>query len=328
MGTVLACQGCGEGFERRPGPGRPRAYCYTCRPAPAPLPDLPAVVRLAPVEPVKRDPWHPDDPRAIEDRELREQAAELGLEAEQLMVLAAAKRQEAAKLVARADRLRDPSQGVAPAKAPTALERARGDGLLAAAALAVEDLHDGFEASDLAYMLDIPKETQRAAVLLVALEALGKVRRQGEGWAHHDPEERRVRDFVVSAQEFTADDMSFVLDMPTLDVAYYLERFKARGIVSNGGAVYRYVEPPADAPRSRPRRRPPELDPPAGLDAPKRGEPVRIVDHGQAAAAGGKHRMNLKQKAWERQQTAREERAAEQRKNARVSSNGRTRRGA
>jgi hypothetical protein len=317
MATALACKGCGESFERRPGPGRPREHCYTCRPAPAPLPELPSIVRLEPVARVERDPWHPDDPRALEDRELRERAAELGLEAEQLIVLAEAKRREAATLVARADRLRDPSQGVRPPKAPTALERAREDGLLAAAALAVEDLHDGFEASDLAYMLDIPKETQRTATLLVALEALGKVRRHGDGWAHHDPEERRVRDFVVGAQEFTEDDMGFVLDMPALDVRYYLERFKARGIVSNGGATYRYVPPPDDAPRSRPRRRPPELDPPAGTDAPKRGEPVRIVDHGQGAAAGGKHRMKLKQQAWERQETAKQERAAEQRRKAR-----------
>ena len=315
MGVVLSCKGCPRTFERRPGPGRPREYCYVCRPATpvraAPLPPI----RLAPVAAGIVERLHPDDPVALEVRELRERAADLGVEAEQLVALADAKRREAATLVARAERLTDPSKGVRVPKTPTPLERVRDDGLMTAAGLAAEDLHDGFTPADLAYLLDIT-DLARAGRLLAALEQLGKVRRHGDGWAHEDSDERRARDFVINAREFTADDMAMIVDMPASDVAYYLDRFKARGLISNGGSVYRYVDPDDDAPHTRPRRRPPELDPPAGSDAPKRGEPIRIVDHGKAAQPGQRHKMKQRQRAWDRLNGAVEGTTDEQRKAA------------
>lgn len=302
MGAVLTCKACSGAFERRPGPGRPREYCYSCRPVAAPTPaPLPRIERLAPV-PLEgiRPGLHPDDPLAGEVEALRDQAAALDASAEHHTTVAKGERAEAAKLRARADRLADPSRGVDVPRPKSALDVAREDGLLAAAGLAVEDLAYGFDVADLAGALDI--DTKRASVLLGALEELGKVRRHGDGWANDDPDEPRVRDFIVSAVEFTADDMAMILEMPPLDVSYYLERAKARGLVSNGGKLYTYMPPPNDAPRTRPRRRPPELDPPAGTDAPKRGEPVRIVDHGKAAQPGQAHKMKLRQRAWERQQ--------------------------
>jgi hypothetical protein len=261
-----------------------------------------------------RPALHPDDPLAGEVEALRDQAAALDASAEQHAAVARVERAEAAKLRARADRLTDPALGVDVRKPKSALEAARETGLLAAAGLAAEDLAYGFDVADLAGALDIT--AAKATILLAALVELGKVRQHGDGWANNDPDETRVRDFIVSAVEFTADDMAMILEMPPLDVTYYLERAKTRGLVSNGGRVYTYVPPADDAPRSRPRRRPPELDPPAGSDAPKRGEPVRIVDHGKAAQPGMAHKMKLRNKAWEREQAAKDERAEEQRRNA------------
>jgi hypothetical protein len=316
MGAVRACKRCSAKFEGRPGPGRPREYCYSCRPlAGVPAVPLPSLLNLSPVDragiPLA---LHPDDPLAHEVEALRDQAAALDSSAEQHAVIAKAEHAEAAKLRARADRLADPSRGVDVPKPKSALESARETGLLAAAGLAVEDLAHGFGVADLAGALDIT--AAKATILLAALVELGKVRQHGDGWANNDPDETRVRDFIVSAVEFTADDMAMILEMPPLDVAYYLERAKTRGLVSNGGRVYTYVAPPDDSPRERPRRRPPELDPPAGADAPKRGEPVRIVDHGKAAQPGMAHKMKLRNKAWERAQAAKEVRAEEQRRNA------------
>lgn len=246
---------------------------------------------------------------------LRREAAELDREAEQLTALARGKRAEAGKLRARADRVDDPVRSVR--VTTTARDRARHDGLLAAAGVEVESLPAGFVPADLAAALGIRDET-RALRLVLALAEYGKVARHGDGgWMAYDAEEARVRDYIVGRERFAIGDMIADLGMAELDAAYYVERFCSRGMLSGQGGFYAYAEPVSDAPTSRPRRRPPELEPPAGADAPKRGEPIRIVDHGKAAKAGGKHQMKVRQTRYERQQAAKDERAEQQRAQAR-----------
>lgn len=299
--AVRECQGCGRDFAPNPGPGRPRSYCYDCRPTGG----------VAPVV----EPAHVDA-QELEVSKLEGEADALEREADQMATVAKAKRAEAAKLRARADRVRGWVEGARVRRAPTALDRVRDDGLLAAAGLASEDLPVGFVARDLAALLGIA-DVPRAMRLLAALVELGKVVPHGDGFLTCDPDEIAVRDYVVATGEFSMGDAVDALGLPEMAVAEYLARLGERGLVEGAGGFFRYVAPADTAPRVRPRRRPPELDPPAGADAPKRGEPVRIVDHGQGAAAGGKHKMKLKQQAWERQENAREARAEEQRAKAR-----------
>jgi hypothetical protein len=256
------------------------------------------------------------DPLAELDDQVSALIAEadaLEQEAEQLAVAARAKRAEAAKTRARAERMAS-FQSVH-VRQPSAFERVRDDGLLAAAGLAAEDLPAGFTPRDLAAALGIADVT-RASRLAAALVELEKLVRHGDGFMATDPDEITVRDYIVSKREFSVGDAIQDLGLPEMALSFYLSRWEERGMVEGAGGFFRYVEAPNDAPRSRPRRRPPELDPPAGLDAPRRGEPVRIVDHGQAAAAGGKHRMKLRQAAWQRQQDAVAARASEQRRKA------------
>jgi DNA-binding transcriptional ArsR family regulator len=299
--AVRECQRCGQDFAQERRPGRPRAYCDVCR----------ANTDDTPVPDGTRDDWVAEVSRLTQEADALEQ------EAAQLEVAAKARRGEAAKARARADRLAGAVASVQVRRQPTALDRVRDDGLLAAAGLASEDMPAGFTARDLAAALGIA-DVARAGRLLAALVELEKVTRHGDdGYLCVDEDERAVRDYVVATREFAIGDAIVALGLTEEAMSFYLARLGERGLVEGAGGFYRYVEAPNDAPRERPRRRPPELDPPAGTDAPKRGEPVRIVDHGQGAKAGGKHKMNLKQKAWERQERAREERAEEQRRKAR-----------
>jgi hypothetical protein len=294
--AVRECRGCGRDFAQERRAGRPREYCGGCRPGDN--------------APVPSDP----DWRA-EVSSLSTEADALDREADQLAVVVRAKHAEAAKLRARADRIAGAVEGAAVRRRESALDRVRGDDLLAAAGLASEDLPAGFVGRDLAAVLGIA-DVKRAERLLAALEQLEKVHRHGDGWATTDPDEAAVRDYVVANPEGAIGDVIVALGLPELAVAYYVERLAVRGVVESAGGFYRYREVPNDAPRTRPRRRPPELDPPAGTDAPKRGEPVFIEDHGQNAAPGGKHRAKLKRLARERQEDAVQRRAAEQRKRA------------
>ena len=317
---VRDCGGCGRQFAQERRRGRPRAYCDDCRPngnTPAqPLDLVPTPMPAASLDVSVEIPatLHPDDPRVPEVQDLIRQADALDREGEQMAIAAKAKRGEAAKLRAKAERIADAVAGVK-VRTESALDRVRNDGLLAASGLASEDLPAGFVARDLAAALGIA-DVARASRLLAALEELGKVARFGDGWMPLDPDEILVRDYVVATREGSIGDMIMALDLPETTVAFYLDGLAARGVVEAAGGFFRYREAPNDAPRARPRRRPPELDPPAGSDAPKRGEPIFIEDHGQNAKPGGKHRAKVKRKARERQEGAREQRAAEQRRRA------------
>jgi hypothetical protein len=253
-------------------------------------------------------------PNADEATELRHRALVLDHRAEQLAEQAKDTRAEAAKLRAQAERIECPETAVK--VTVRARDRVRDDGLLAAAAVAVEDLKPGFEATDLAVALGIA-DRARAGRLVRALHDLGKVTRQGEGWAVVDPDEGRVRDFVVEAGTFTmADAMAALPDLSELDVSYYLRNLSDRGALAAAGGGFTYVEPDGRT-GSRPRRRPPEQDPPAYTDVPRRGTPVRLEDHGQRGKAGAqpgqRHRMKLRDQRRQAMDDARAKRAEKQR---------------
>jgi hypothetical protein len=256
----------------------------------------------------------PGDKLRDQADELRADAEDLATQAARLFEQATEKRAEAFRLDAKADRLDDPSKSARITQ--TALGRARADGLLARAGVAVEDLPSIFEAGDLAAALNI--DAQRATRLLLALAELEKVARTEGGWTLFDPDEARVRDFIVQAGTFTFADAMAALELPEMDVSAYLADFKARGFVENGGAQYRYVKPSGRTP-AREDRRPPEQDPPAFSEAPARGFPIRVVHHGKRGAqmsGGARHRMKLRDQRREAMDAAREARAEAQRQKA------------
>lgn len=248
---------------------------------------------------------------ATESDALRDRAELLDQQAVLLRAQADAARRDAALLRAKADRLDDPERGVkAPARASV---RVRRDGLMAAAGVAVESLPAIFSVRDLAAALGIA-DVGRATRLLAALAEFGKVERTGDDWRMVDPDEAAVRDFVTSQDRFTFADVMEAVALPESDVSGYMARFAERGLVENiGGGHFVYVPTPAHS-EPRPRRRPPEKDPPAGADAPAgRGTPVRIVDHGKRATATSRHREKLRDQRHAAMEAAREEQAERRR---------------
>lgn len=238
-------------------------------------------------------------------------AMELESQADAHSALARAERIEAARLRSRAERITDPAKRVEIRKR-SALERVRADGLLAAAAVEVEELPRGFKAADLARQLGIRDES-RAARLLLALEELGKVERVEGGWAIVSGDEARVREYAQEARQFTIGDAIRALGLGELELSDYLHRMAERGTLDAlGGGGFVFVE---TGPHSEPRvdRRPPEKDPPAYLDAPKRGEAVRIVDHGKRATATARHREKLRDQRHAAMQDARAARSEKDR---------------
>lgn len=252
------------------------------------------------------------DVAGFESDALRDRAAELDAEASehdataaQHVALATATRTQAATLRARADRLDDPSKGVKPA--PSAIRRVRGDGLMAAAGVAVESLSSGFSARDLAAAVGIA-DVARATRLLAALEEFGKVSRYGDGWMANDPDETRVRDFAVESESFTLGDVIVALALSELDASFYVNRLRDKGMIEGTAGHYTVVPVPPNS-DPRPRRTPPEKTPPAYTEAPKRGEAVRIVDHGKRATATSRHREKLRDQRHAAMQEAREQAA-------------------
>lgn len=79
------------------------------------------------------------------------------------------------------------------------------------------------------------------------------------------------------------------------------------------GFIY-VISPVERATVNRRKRRPPEMDPPAGQDAPRRGEPVRLVSEKERRRSGSKpgegKRVRDRDREFKRQQTAREARSA------------------
>lgn len=242
---------------------------------------------------------------ATESDTLHERASELDREAAQHEAAAKIARGEAAQLRAKAERLDDPRKGVQPV-APARV-RVRNDGLMAAAGVAVEDLPTVFSARDLAASLGIA-DVGRSTRLLLALEEFGKVSRAGDDWKTNDPDEAHVRDFVTEHETFTLADVISACQLPEMDASHYVAKLQDRGVIEGAGGHYKRVPVPAGTP-PHPTRRPPEKDPPAYTEAPKRGEAVRIVDHGKRATATSRHREKLRDQRHARMQEAREESA-------------------
>jgi hypothetical protein len=244
------------------------------------------------------------------------EAADLLAESTRLASEARSRHKQAAVLRARADREDDPSLGVSK-RSQTALDRVRGDGLLAAAGVAVEDFAGVFEARDLARVIGIA-DIARATRLLLALAQLEKVVKLDDGWTLYDPDDGRVRDYIVATQTFTLFEAMEALSMDQVDATYHLDRFRRRGVIEADGADYRYLDTPRERQSQRDRsRRPPERTPPAYTDVPKRGEPVRIVDHGKRAQATTRHREKLRDQRHAAMEEAKRERSERDKAKAR-----------
>jgi hypothetical protein len=246
----------------------------------------------------------------VEVEALREQAAQLEDEAAALAELVQARRREAAVLRARAERLERPEHAITPAAKITALARVRGDGLLAAAGVAVERLPAGFTAKDVAGALGIRDEA-RAMRLLLAVAELGHAAKLASGgWACVSEDEAHVRDYVMEAGIFTLADV-VALGFTESEAAEHVERLRARGVIEGEAGHYTYVDVEGDSP-PREDRRPPEKEPPAYMDAPRRGEAVRVVNHGKRGSAmSGSARAKAKRRDQARERAV-ETRAAKE----------------
>jgi hypothetical protein len=165
---------------------------------------------IAPTEP------HPAD--------LIEQAEELEQRAEQEMVVVRGLRAEAAKLRARADRINHGTN-------VTVTKRVeREDPLLAAAALAAEDLPGAWLSSDLAKALAIT-DANRALRLCVALRDMGHVEQVDGRWRSVDPEAAHIRDAVIELAEFTREQLAERVGLVPVALTWYLDDLRGRGII-------------------------------------------------------------------------------------------------
>lgn len=240
---------------------------------------------------------------------LRETAAQLIDEAEALRARAKELVGEAGKLRSRADRLDHPERAVR--VTTTALDRARGDKLLAAAGVAVESLTAGFTVGDLAAALEIHDEA-RAMRLLLAVAEFGHVHKLASGgWAVASPAEAHVRDYVTEAGTFTLADV-VELGYTELEASRMVNDLRDAGVVEGAGGHYTYVEVEGESP-AREDRRPPELEPPAGTERRASGTPVRVVNHGQRGKqmqGGSRRHVIRRDQNRERAEAAREAKAA------------------
>jgi hypothetical protein len=244
-----------------------------------------------------------------EAERLRGEADQLDAEATELAEQAKAFRVEAARLRARAERHDEPEKAIRVLH--TALARARGDGLLAAAGVACGELDAPFTAGDLAAHLGI--DEARGMRLLLAVAELGHVvRTPSGGWMVDDPVLREVRDYVAGAGTFTIGDVVTALDHGELDVADALTELRDRGVIEGGGGHYRYVEVVGTSP-AREDRRPPEKEPPAGSDSRAQGKAVRVVNHGkrgQQMQGGNRRHVIRRDQNRERAEAARQAKEA------------------
>jgi hypothetical protein len=212
-----------------------------------------------------------DIPEIPEDQHpalLLARAHELVNEADELQEQAKLKRAEAAKLRARAERLRD-GDHLRPKK-PEPM-----DPLLAAAALAIEELDGYWTPGDLDEALEL-HDKARAVRLVYALRDMGVVVKVEDKWRTVDPDEARVRDALRELGTCSPQQLAEKLEMAPVTLDYYLEYGAERGwcdISSDGHLMFLNAGPERIITR-RPRRRPPENDPPAFTEAPSRGQSI------------------------------------------------------
>lgn len=235
-------------------------------------------------------------------------AHELYNEAEELAAQAQAKRVEASKMRARAERLRDGEH-----LRPVRMKPSPPDPLTAAAGLAIDDLGGAVAPAELAELLEITE--QRAVKILCGLVELGSVTRLGDGrYRAYDEEEPKVRDALRELGTCTREELAAHMDVPVAYLTHYLEKGRESGWCSvshDDHLMYLRVEP-GTGPREHETKRPPEKDPPAYGDAPHRGTPVRIVNHGDRGTRAGqanRHQIKQRDKRHARMVEARSERS-------------------
>jgi hypothetical protein len=258
------------------------------------------------------------EPVLFEDHDLDMRAEELEREAEKHRLVWIDMRKEAAIMRARAERMR-----ARLAEAPVKPAKPRfdlADPLMASAALAAEDLGITWQPAELGLKLGL-RDEGRVMRLVLGLEHLGKVARQGERgyWRTIDPDEAVVRDGVVELGTFTRDQLAEHLGWPAVRLTHYLEEFRAAKWITEDEeeeGTFTYVKPTGPV-LPRERRRPPEKAPPAYTEAPARGEAVYAPNHGERgrrmSQPGQKHKMKLRDQRRETMAQARKE-AAEARR--------------
>lgn len=241
---------------------------------------------------VRKLPVIPDEIAELHWSEALQAAKRLDEEAAELAERAKERSRMAIAVRLRAERERDGEEAQAPKPDLT-------DSLLAAAGLAVEDLEPGFQPVDLAGALAI-KDTRRALALLLALEQLGHVRREGKGalvrWAAVDPMETVARDFARQQGRFHVAELAEHLQVPIPGAEHYIRLMVARGQIhrpgTDGSTAWEWLKAqPERAVTRRPRRLPPEAEAVAKVGdlAPRRGEVVE----GTGQAIGASHRPML-----------------------------------
>ncbi len=257
---------------------------------------------------------HPADLLIAADR--------LDHEAARLNERAQAKRKEAALMRARAERLftQVPSKRAPKFEPP--------DPLLAAAGIAAGDLGI-FQPPDLGAALQIRK-LERLRKIITALEGMGLItalepdRETGAlRYKAVDPDEIAFRDKLQELGEATRDQLADALEWPVQQLVHYIEVGEERGFLEVDGDVLAYCKPGPERIITRRRRgRQPERERPAYTEARATGEAVRVVNHGKRGKLGSqpgvRHRQKMKDAAYERQQAAKEARAAEQREKAKA----------
>lgn len=237
-------------------------------------------------------------------------AHELEQEARELAEQAQAKRQEAARCKAKAERLRDGEH-----LRPVRRRAEKPDPLQSAAALASEDLEGYWTVEDLMAALEL-RDRRRGVKLVAGLIAMGLVVKVEDRYRTVDPDESRVRDTLRRLGTCSRRELGDELEMPAVTLDYYVELGVARGWCSLDEADdhLMYVRPgPERIITQYPKRRPPEQEPPAGLDAPRRGEPIRLEDHAKRGKAGSlpgqRHRLRLRDQRREAMEEARRARS-------------------
>lgn len=263
----------------------------------------------------------------LTEEQLEERAFELQREAEQHRAVANGMFGEAAKCRARAERMRREEAEAAERRAkrgrkkPTLLYDPN-DSLIAAAALATEDLAAGFDAGDLAAALHIGRE--RAFKLLLAVEAKGFVARSDDKWRSVDPDETRVRDKARELGTFTAEQLADAVEMTVTELSYYMDWLRDERMVVGAGPMYEYRKPGPELTITKVndgRYTLPEKKPPAGTEIlSPRGAPIYTQNHAARGRAGQnpqqRHKMHQRDERRKKMEKAREEAAEKQRAKA------------
>lgn len=224
--------------------------------------------------------------------DLMDEAAGLEREADQLLAevdrlkeLAKDHRARAAALRHKANRILHPETGVTVKR-----QTPKSDSLLAAAALAVEDMPGVFGEAAVASALKIG--SVRAKELLRALEAAGKISAVPErgGYRSVDPEAARVRDAVVELGEFSDQSLAEHLGTTASAISWYLTDLRRRGIVDGPASAMFYVRTGRETVVTRRFRRTPAEQEVVDRDLVERGKAVEYTGKPMVENGGNRRR--------------------------------------